>query len=154
MEMLEKSDKIINVTEDVKHSLELYKRDLNDEKTVLKDLEYAQVGSDNWGTKNADLIVDIKQRLKDWMDMDVDQQTKLYATLDSLADAEQEILQEQQLITKDLAETHEIIVSNTKELEHLADNTCPYCKQQFKETKEKVTACTSEYQKQTATKNY
>jgi len=150
MEMLDKSDTIIHVTEDVKHSLELYKRDLNDEKTVLKDLEYAQVGSENWETKNKELIIDIKQRLKDWVDMDVDQQTKLYTTLDSLADTEQEILQEQNVITKDLAECNKIIVSNTKELEHLADNTCPYCKQQFKETKDKIAECTSAISKANA----
>ena len=116
---------------------------MNDEKTVLKDLEYSQTGSDKWETRNKDLIVHIKQRLKDWMDMDVEGQTKLYTTIENLSDTEQEILQEQNVITKDLAESHEIIVSNTKELEHLADNTCPYCKQQFKETKEKIAECTS-----------
>lgn len=143
MELLDKSDKIIAVTEDVKHSLELYKRDLSDEQKIIDDLEHAEKSSKRWERDNAQNIIDIQKTLDEWLAMDVDDQTKLHDTVDSLTEAEQDILQEQHNITSQLADLNKVLTSNTGELEHLSDNKCPYCKQQFEETKEKIAECTT-----------
>lgn len=141
MKLMDESDKIIFATEDTKHTLELRNRDLDDAKKVINDLDKAKESSLTWDNDNKKTIDNVKKQLAEYADVDVDNQYKLHETIDSLQDAEEDILRDQKVTTEKLAIANATIEENTKELKQLADNTCPYCKQDFKETKHKVKEC-------------
>lgn len=106
-----------------------------------KQLESAQNRVVAWTSQNKKEIVDIQKKLKRLEDVDVDQQRSLHEELADIDNQLRETLNEQRQIEREIKEATKQKKSKEGEIEHLKEEKCPYCNQQYKDAGRKIHEC-------------
>lgn len=103
-----------------------------------RQLESATNRVSNWDTTNTEEIAETQRQLKRLEDVDVEQQKMIHDEISSINSQLSEALQEQRRIENTIRDNAKIVSKSSKELEHLRDDKCPYCLQQYEDTGKKI----------------
>lgn len=103
-----------------------------------KQLESAERRVETWAEQNQKEIADIQRKLTRLENVDVDHQRLLHDELGDIEEQLREALDEQRSLERAIKDTSKIVVSKTKELEHLRDAKCPYCLQEYEDAQVKI----------------
>lgn len=114
---------------------------------IASDMLVAEETTLVWDEEQNEKIESVQAKLTELESVDIDEQTKqndiYYTALHNIkrlnSDADD--------IKKELAHLDTTITENQKELDHLNDNTCPYCNQAFADTKAKIKKCNAAIKK-------
>ena len=94
-----------------------------------------------WEQKNKKDIKALEGKLKRLEEVDVDAQRGFHDDLQHVNSELREALEEQRGIERDIKKHTKIANESQRELDHLLDAECPYCKQKFEDTEDNVTEC-------------
>jgi DNA repair exonuclease SbcCD ATPase subunit len=92
----------------------------------------------NWERDIKNEKIEIEQKLKKTEGIDIDKQHKLHETLNELNQSKIEAELKQSEIEKKIRKLISNKTEYEKELEHLRDSKCPYCKQAYKDNEWKI----------------
>ncbi len=101
-------------------------------------VESAHARVTDWNKSNEVEVRSLKRKLKRLDDVDVDAQKQLNAALIDVDDLLQAAIDEQQQLVSEIKTAEKNQKAANKELKHLRDDKCPYCKQQFADTNKKI----------------
>ena len=101
-------------------------------------LESAEKRVIDWNRTNKNEIKAIKRKLKRLDEIDVEAQKRLNEELVSIDEALKAAIDEQLKINETIQDCTKRYRKSDKKLRHLRDDKCPYCKQLFADTDEKI----------------
>lgn len=101
-------------------------------------LESAHKRVSDWTKTNKAELQAVNRKIKRLGEIDVEEQRTLNDNLIDIAHELQTATDGQQKATAEIKSAKKERVDANKELKHLRDDKCPYCKQQFADTKKKI----------------
>ena len=140
-ELLDESDRLIHVIEDMTHNLTTIKRNLSDEKYIISELDNAKEKSEKWVMDNKKCVDEVTNELSELESVDVEEQLQLNDEYEELNANIHQLKVEVKNVSIEIKKSEEVISLNEQELATLEDNICPYCEQHFENTKSKTDKC-------------
>lgn len=101
-------------------------------------LNTAKQRVDNWNKQNKQEIKDIEQKLEQIHNVDIEQQRDLHEKLKNTNKDLKQALDEQRAVESELKKLNKQTKKNDEELDHLKNDKCPYCLQQYIDSDEKI----------------
>lgn len=93
---------------------------------------------ENWDTQRDQEIANLEKKLKRISNVDIDGQRELHDQLIKVDEELEQALQRQRDIEREMKKAAREHKKAHEELEHLKDEKCPYCLQQFADAEEKI----------------
>lgn len=104
-------------------------------------IENAKKKAATWTVTNQETIQQLKNGLEKLNGVDIDEQQAIHQTITKLTAKINDVEREIRTLTKTDKAIRQKIAEKTSELQHLSDATCPYCKQSFEDTADKIAEC-------------
>jgi DNA repair exonuclease SbcCD ATPase subunit len=103
-----------------------------------KQLTEARRKRQEWDDQRLSDIAQLRSSLERIKGIDLDQQEEVYKDLKAAKAARSSADQRTAMHSRDAAKSTQALVKLKEEVAHLEDATCPYCKQEFKDTRAKI----------------
>jgi DNA repair exonuclease SbcCD ATPase subunit len=130
----EKIDIIEDELTELSHQLQIETKN----KKLFAEYQESEI---NWDSNQKKLIGESSSKLEKLKELDLEKQLKLHDECDVLDSTQNDLTTTKTDIISKIETLDNLVTENEKELKHLGDNNCPYCNQEFKDTKDKVKKC-------------
>lgn len=136
----EKEEKLLNELSEKKDVLSDLFRTLDDKNRELEDYEYSTSKFKSFRVEQEALIKRLEKDLDalDISEIDFDKQIEILETIEVISEEVSELESKHSENKRELDILNKSLDEHLKEMEHLKDNKCPYCLQQFADAKEKA----------------
>lgn len=134
----DKNKKLFESAEKIKSEITDLAKTLYEEERKLNDLQKEYNLFSKWVEQQQVEIEEIKERVDKSADIDFQEQKSLLGILSDIKVEVRDIELSTRSAKSNLIDLEKELEVVTKEINHLQSNTCPYCKQQFEDVKDKI----------------